>query len=180
MTGEVPRLYELEFLNFRLNQWNETYFSKVFFCLTQQLPSSAKLNILQIDKIYLERGFDPFFAKNKRKVREIFLLSRKDWWNFLSDSLFLSLQSSVDQGFFCELSVCYSKSSEIFAQIKVVHPKYSKHWPYTVAYTINCVCSKVLNLGLNHGLFLSLFKLTPCPIHWTVYVLAYLNFIFEF
>ena len=103
VTGEVPRLYELEFLNFRLNQWNETYFSKVFFCLTQQLPSSAKLNILQIDKIYLERGFDPFFAKNKRKVREIFLLSRKDWWNFLSDSLFLSLQSSVDQGFFCEL-----------------------------------------------------------------------------
>ena len=34
--------------------------------------------------------------------------------------------------------------------------------------------------GLNHGLFLSLFKVTPSPIHWIVYVLAYLNFIFEF
>ena len=30
-----------------------------------------------------------------------------------------------------------------------------KHWPYTVAYAIDCVCSKMLN----HGFFLSLFKL---------------------
>ena len=36
--------------------------------------------------------------------------------------------------------------------------EYSKHWPYTVAYTIDCVCSKMLNHGLNHGLFLSLFE----------------------
>ena len=63
---------------------------------------------------------------------------------------------------------------------KVIYPKYSKHWPYTVAYTIDCVCSKVLNHGLNHGLFLSLFKLIPCPKYWIVHVLAYLNFIFEF
>ena len=53
------------------------------------------------------------------------------------------------------------------------YSKYSKHWPYTVAHTIGCVCSKMLNHGLNHGLFLSLFKLTPCIIHWFVYVLAY-------
>ena len=63
---------------------------------------------------------------------------------------------------------------------KVMYPKYSKHWPYTVAHTIDCVYCKMLNHGLNHGLFLSLFKLIPCPIHWIVYVLAYLNFIFEF
>ena len=64
---------------------------------------------------------------------------------------------------------------------KFIHPKkYSKHWPYSVAYTIDCVCSRMLNDGLNHGLFLSLFKLIPCPIHWIAYVLAYLNFIFEF
>ena len=41
------------------------------------------------------------------------------------------------------------------------------------------VCSKMLNHGLNHGLFLSLFKLIPCPIHWIVYVIAYSNFMFE-
>ena len=39
---------------------------------------------------------------------------------------------------------------------KVIYPKYSKHLPYTVAHTIDCVCSKMLNRGLNHGLFLSL------------------------
>ena len=47
-------------------------------------------------------------------------------------------------------------------------------------HTIDCLCNKMLNHGLNHGLFLSLFKLIPCPIYWIVYVLAYLNFIFEF
>ena len=42
--------------------------------------------------------------------------------------------------------------------VKVIYPKYSKHLPYTVAHAIDCVCSKMLNHGLNHGLFLSLFK----------------------
>ena len=42
--------------------------------------------------------------------------------------------------------------------VKVIHPKYSKHWPYTVAHTIDCVCSKLLNHGWNHRSFLSLFN----------------------
>ena len=41
---------------------------------------------------------------------------------------------------------------------KVIYPKYSKHWLSTVAHTIECVCSKILNHGLNHGLLFSLFK----------------------
>ena len=44
---------------------------------------------------------------------------------------------------------------------------------------IVCACSKILNHGLNHGFFLSLFKLISCPIHWIVCVLAYLNFIWD-
>ena len=40
---------------------------------------------------------------------------------------------------------------------KVIYTKYSKHCPYTVAHTIECVCSKI-NHGLNHGLFISLLK----------------------
>ena len=66
---------------------------------------------------------------------------------------------------------------------KVIYSKYSKHWPYTVAHTIDCVCRKMLNHGLKFKscfFFHSLFTLIPCPIHWIVYVLAYLNFIFEF
>ena len=64
--------------------------------------------------------------------------------------------------------------------LKVIYPKYSKHSLSTVAHTIDGVCSKMLNSGLNYGLFLSIFKLIPCHIHWIVYVLAYLNFLFEF
>ena len=41
---------------------------------------------------------------------------------------------------------------------KVIHPKYSKHWLSTVAHKIDCVCSKILDLGLNHELSFSLFK----------------------
>ena len=63
---------------------------------------------------------------------------------------------------------------------KVIYTKYSKNWPYTLAHTIDCVCSKMLSNGLNHGLFISLIMLIPDPICWIVYLLAYLNFIFEF
>ena len=42
---------------------------------------------------------------------------------------------------------------------KVIYPKYSKHWLSTVAHTIiDCVCSKLLNHGLNHELLFSVFK----------------------
>ena len=47
---------------------------------------------------------------------------------------------------------------------KVIHTKYSKHRPSTVAHTFECVCSKI-NHGLNHGLFISLLKLINYPIH---------------
>ena len=47
--------------------------------------------------------------------------------------------------------------------------------------THNWLClKKMLNHGLNHGFFLSLFKLISCPIHWIVCVLAYLNSILNF
>ena len=41
---------------------------------------------------------------------------------------------------------------------KVMYPKYSKHWLSTVSQTIECVCSKISNRSLNHGLLFSLFK----------------------
>ena len=49
-------------------------------------------------------------------------------------------------------------------RVKVIHTKYSKHHPSTVAHTFECVCSKI-NHGLNHGLFISVLKLIICPIH---------------
>ena len=41
---------------------------------------------------------------------------------------------------------------------KVIYPKESKHRLSPVAHTIDFMCSKILNHGLNHGLLFSLFK----------------------
>ena len=41
--------------------------------------------------------------------------------------------------------------SYFYTTNKVIHPKYSKHWPYTLAPKIDCGCSKMLNHVLNHG-----------------------------
>ena len=75
-------------------------------------------------------------------------------YEFQSKLLFdLLLTTNVVRGF--------GASSQQQSSAKAIHLKCYKHWPYTVAHTINCVCIKILNLGLNHGLFLSLFKLLP-------------------
>ena len=46
--------------------------------------------------------------------------------------------------------------SWVLSPPKVIHPKYSKHWPYHLAATMDCGCSKMWNHGWNHGLFFSL------------------------
>ena len=58
----------------------------------------------------------------------------------------------------------WQEASEIYIDTegKAIYPKYSKHYPYTVAHRIDCGCSKMLNRGLNHGLFLSLFFFFFC------------------
>ena len=43
------------------------------------------------------------------------------------------------------LNFCGDFFSNIHLSSKVIHLKYSKHWLYTVAYTIDCVCSKMSN-----------------------------------
>ena len=50
-----------------------------------------------------------------------------------------------------------SYSLKALSTAKVIHPKYSKHWPYLLASSIDCGCSKMLDHGLNHGLFLPYF-----------------------
>ena len=55
-----------------------------------------------------------------------------------------------------EIILCieYSFFSFLFcfffrAKHKVIYTKYSKHWPYTVAHTIDYVCSKINNSWFN-------------------------------
>ena len=76
----------------------------------------------------------------------------------LYDRLFVGINCIV---VYCEIYSVYIFMIHLVS--KVIYPKFSKHLPNTVAHTIDCVCSKRLNHGLNHGLFLSLFKLIPWP-----------------
>ena len=47
---------------------------------------------------------------------------------------------------------------KVWGTSKVIHTKYSKHYLYTVAHTIDCVCSKIDHgLTLNDAGFLEVF-----------------------
>ena len=46
---------------------------------------------------------------------------------------------------------------------KVIETKYSKHWPYTVAHTFDCVCSKINNSWFNPWLSFYFSSLYPAP-----------------
>ena len=96
------------------------------------------------------------------------------WWNGKwqkSRSVHIKILKHFTS-FFLFLSHCnfwISETPDLKIPAKLYIPITLKHWPYTMAHTIDCVCSKLLN----HGLFLSLLKLIPYPIHWIVYVSAY-------
>ena len=74
------------------------------------------------------------------------------------EKLFFGRMSKQDE------TPCRSRSIiEIQVTYKVIYTKYTRHGLSTVAHTIDCVCSKILNHGLNNRLFpiwlfLSLFK----------------------
>ena len=56
---------------------------------------------------------------------------------------------------------------------KVIYTKYSKHCLYTVAHTIDCVCSKINNSWFNPWFSFYFSCLYPAPFYWMVYVLAH-------
>ena len=43
-------------------------------------------------------------------------------------------------------ALTYFRHLKVVIFVKVIHPKYSKHLPNTVAHTIDCVCSKMFKL----------------------------------
>ena len=49
---------------------------------------------------------------------------------------------------------------------KFIYPKYSRHWLSTLAHTIDFVCSRILNHGLNLGLLFSLWVKKQSKLIW--------------
>ena len=75
-----------------------------------------------------------------------------EWtWEFSSKVKSIFNGSAINHHSLAPIVTCYTGCA-FDSRPKVIYPKYSKH--YTVAHTIDCVCSKMLNHGLNQGLFL--------------------------
>ena len=77
------------------------------------------------------------------------------------DSKFRPEMSKIDQKKYHQLPhfqlLLLGLGRKLHNSSKVIYLKYSKHLLSTVAHTIDCVCSKILNHGLNHGLLFLLF-----------------------
>ena len=135
-------------------------------------------------KMYKTKGARFYFNIRKRVIFTFFTNICYDFFSayWLKSSFFFCffnwevLMNEIGENRIHRFVVWSDEHITILHFSKVIYPKHSKNWPYSVAHTIDCVCCKMLNHGLNHVLFLLLFKLIPCPIH----VLNDLNFILEF
>ena len=114
-----------------------------------------------IDNLQLLRNTEMYCTCHYFKSRIFFLA----WSNLLK------YEQSTDQSFISRffwkgtiLFIIFLKGAVsishtlLHVKSKVIYPKYSKYWLSTVALTIDCVCSKIWNHGLNHGFLFSLFK----------------------
>jgi hypothetical protein len=54
-----------------------------------------------------------------------------------------------------KMTSCWCMEHKFLVPYKVLYPKYSKHWPYLLVFSMGYSWSKIVNLGLEHGLFLS-------------------------
>ena len=142
---------------------------------TDYISVSSWLLSSQDENIFYD--FSGLFESNQCKLQP--QIYRKVWKGRASAALWFSVCQWRSIHNTTKGILIFNWHHLILLSVKVIYPKYSKHWHHTVAHTIDCVCSKMLNHGSNHGLFLSLFKLIPCPIHWIVYVLAYIVLIFS-
>ena len=62
--------------------------------------------------------------------------------------IFVATESCKNSSYFMQHKKMF------FGENKVIDPEYSEYWAYTVAHRIDCVRSKMINHGLNYGLFL--------------------------
>ena len=107
--------------------------------------------------------------------RSLSLQKAKEKWPYYVDPTWLSTQFKLDWPFTQTMYIIQSPN-HVWVQSYITQVS-TLNFDLILWHT-QLIMSKMLNHGWNHGLFISLFKLIPCPMHWIIYVLAYLNFIF--
>ena len=58
----------------------------------------------------------------------------------MEETLIEKKLTDIGSKFFSPLT--FQADSPVCESFKVIYTKYSKHWPYTVAHTIDCMCRK--------------------------------------
>ena len=110
--------------------------------------SVEKFSIWRTPKCTIFSRIYPYFLYFLRKLNNLW---RK---KSIVDALFASIKCSNPLIFFVTNSSLPTSFKPMqlnhnLTHSKVIDTKYSKHWPYTVAHTIECVCSKMNNSWFN-------------------------------
>ena len=71
-------------------------------------------------------------------------------------------KSALRNEFFSTYFLVLQRVQITCMDVKIIYPKYYKHQLYFLEATMNYDSSKRINHGLNHGLFLSIFKFLGC------------------
>ena len=134
-------------------------------------------------KIVFQEIWSFIFSTRLNFSIEIKERDKKWWFNCLFYKKTICSPSKIKQAKFCEKkmriqSYCltsqyshlFNKNGDIIFHfdffhppLKVIYTKYSKHWLYTVAHTIECVCSKMNNSWFNPWFSFYFSSLCPAP-----------------
>ena len=126
------------------------------WCLRAPKPEEKILIVLLLNCIYAQtfsslKLITSHCYKNHKKYRTCAIITRS-WFETALDYKPRILGPKIE-GFLC--------------LVKVIYTKYSKTWPYTVAHTIDCVCSKINNSWFNPWFSFYFSSLYPAPyIEW--------------
>ena len=101
-------------------------------------------------------------------IRSVWSDNSYDWWGQCHVTLYLVV--FLNAAIHTRTRVLWFKFKfwfYILPLLKVMYTKYSKHWLYTVAHTIECVCSKMNNSWFNPWFLFYFSSLYPAPyIEW--------------
>ena len=114
---------------------------------------------LKSEKLLTNSVFSQIFTRNAKNYLDLLFLNFCNFWH---TTLVKGQESYYNQPSNLSSALVEHKG-------KVIETKYSKHWPYTVAHTFDCVCSKTNNSWFNPWFSFYFSSLYPAPyIEWYV------------
>ena len=141
------------------NKWQRSGFSGSFFLWLLFFRSQVIIKKFSNDNFSFKMRIDKNITSYMNKILFPGTFLCKKIWDFTG--IFWENSQFVNK----EILSMNFKNND--ANIKVIYTKYSKHWLYTVAHIIDCVCSKINNSWFNPWFSFYFSSLCPAPyIEW--------------